>query len=110
MKLQSAMADGPYIKYKHRPSMDCSLFRRAVSPSVSKPSSRKVARRVNSTSVGVCNREEVNVNIFSGEKYGIVEKAASAAATKRMFRALLTCVGRGRTGTGDVCACARTEL
>ena len=56
---------GPWVRYRRRDSRERSLVRMMVSVGVG---GRRVARRVKSTSVGVCRREEVRLKMFSGEK------------------------------------------
>ena len=48
--------------------MDAILGLRMLSFSVRSRPPRATAKRVNRTSLGVCSRDEVVVNMFSGEK------------------------------------------
>lgn len=47
-------------------------------------------------------RDEVTVKMFSGYSVGRDEIRARTAKTKRTLRALRTCLGVARIGTGDV--------
>lgn len=54
------------------------------------------------TSLEVCKREEVTVNMFSGVKKGRVEMRAIRAEMKRTFRPRNEAAGVGWIGTGEV--------
>lgn len=75
---------------------------RSRSDSVRTRSGRTRLRRVKRTSLGVCKRDEVRVNMFSGEKKGRVEMRAKRAEIKRMFRPRNEEVGVDRIGSGEV--------
>lgn len=69
--------------------------RKKRSESVSDWLGRMRPRRVKRTSLGVCSRDEVRVNMFSGEKKGKVKTKAMTAEIKRILRPLNAADGTG---------------
>jgi len=64
---------------------------------------------VKRTSVGICRREEVSENMFSGAKKGIVLIRNAEAVMKRMIRARETWGGTGRMEMPCIVGAARAE-
>lgn len=67
-------------------------------------------RRVNKTSTGICTRDCVLLNKFSGEKTGSVAMNATRETAKRIARARDTAGGIGRIGRPGLDELARNCL
>ncbi|KAL8680266.1 MAG: hypothetical protein Q9224_006955, partial [Gallowayella concinna] len=72
--------------YKHRASMLAMRGLRCSSAGVKVLAGRRLLRRLKRTSFGVWMREEVARKMFSGAKYGKVERKKRKVEMKRMFR------------------------
>jgi hypothetical protein len=82
---------------------------RSISSEEVNPVGRKAERRVNRTSVGICRRDDVRLNIFSGENKGSVLMREAIEVMKSIVRARVTLGGTGRMGTPWIAGAARTE-
>ena len=105
---QSIIAPGPNWKYSSLDSREL-IFDRRISSEGVRPMGRKAERRVKRTSVGIWRREDVRLNMFSGEKKGRVLMRKAEAVMKRIMRARETLGGTGRIGTPWMAGAARTE-
>lgn len=108
-KRQFTSASGPCLKYNKRDSIDTSFDLSAWSIVV-RPCDLKAFSLVNKTSVGICRRDCVKVNIFSGPKYGRVERRKMDATAKSIVRARFTEDGVGCIGLPAMVGAARTDL
>lgn len=102
------MASGPNWKYSNLDSSEL-IFDRKISSEGVRPVGRKAESRVKRTSVGICRREDVRENMFSGEKKGSVFMRKAEAVMKRIIRARETLGGTGRMGMPWMAGAARTE-
>ena len=82
---------------------------RSTSSEGVRPVGRKAKRRVKRTSVGICRRDEVRLNMFSGENRGSVLTRKAVAVMKSIIRAREILGGTGRIGTPWMVGAARTE-
>ena len=102
------ITSGPNWKYSNLDSNEV-IFERRVSSEGVRPVGRRAESRVKSTSVGICRREEVKENMFSGEKMGSVVIRKPTAVRRRIMRARETLGGTGRMGMPWMVGAARAE-
>lgn len=95
-KRQFISGSGPWARYRRRASKEENLDLRVLSEGVS---GRRAESRTNKMSVGICRRDSVRVNMFSGWNGGKLENSDSTAEMKRMFNARLIFGGVVRMGT-----------
>ena len=102
------IVSGPNWKYSNLDSREF-ILDRSISSEAVRPAGRSAERRVKRTSVGICRRDEVRLNMFSAENRGRVLTRKAVAVMKSIMRAREIFGGMGRMGTPWIAGAARTE-
>lgn len=107
-KRQLIKGSGPWARYRSRASREENLDLSVWSAAVRVSCSLRWERRTKRTSLGICRRDSVRRNMFSGRKGGRVERREMTAEMKRIFRARLIRGGVARIGA--LCAALEDRM